>query len=785
MNTEIEQQVDTLYQQAFTLHQQGRLDEARVAYVRVTQMQPRHAPSFNFLGVIALQTQDPKAAVDLFGRAIDIDPDNAVSHINRGSAYSQLNQHEAAIACYDRAIALETDCDASAYYNRGNALHQLKQYAAAIASYDQALAIGSNLDADAHYSRAAALQALGQLDAAIAGFNEAVALGSAFAAEALFSRGLAQFELCRFEAAIDSFDRAIALDDEYPQAFNSRGATLARLGKFAAAIESYDQALRLEPGYVRALCNRALALACTGDFGGAVAGFDRAIALKPDDADAHANRAISLVELQRFPEALESFDTAIALNSSVRGLHGMRLTLKSQICDWSALDPQLADLVARIERGEPASPPFNFLTLVDSAALQLRVTRNWLQTSQSPAPSPEEPRRLEPGRVEPGLLRDAAVRTRERRIRVGYFSADFHEHATLYLMAGLFEMHDRTRFEILIFSFGPESQGPMRTRLLAACDEFIDIRGLSDPEAIRRARAADLDIAVDLKGFTHHARPGIFAARVAPLQVGYLGYPGTVGGAMDYLIADRVLIPDGAERHYAEKIIYLPQSYQVNDDKRAPAQRIFTREELGLPAAGIVFCAFNTAHKIKPAMFDVWMSILRRVEGSVLWLFAEHAEARENLSREAARRGMAVGRLIFAGRVDWPEHLARQRASDLFLDTLPYNAHTTASEALWMGLPVLTCAGDGFAARVAASLLTAVQLPQLIARDLAHYEELAVELATDRSRLSDIKRALLDSIPTAPLFDTRRTTADIESGYAQIQARHEARLPPAPIHISP
>jgi predicted O-linked N-acetylglucosamine transferase (SPINDLY family) len=366
---------------------------------------------------------------------------------------------------------------------------------------------------------------------------------------------------------------------------------------------------------------------------------------------------------------------------------------------------------------------------------------------------------------------------------VGYFSADFSNHATLHLLAGLFEHHDRVKFEVTAFSFGPESQDPMRRRLEAAC-EFIDVRERPDREVALLARERQIDIAVDLKGFTQDCRPGIFALRAAPVQVSYLGYPGTLGAPyMDYLIADRVLIPPESAQFYSEKIVYLPDSYQVNDAARVIAERVFSRAELGLPAAGFVYCCFNNNYKITPATFDGWMRILRQVPGSVLWLLEDNAGAAGNLRAAAEARGVSAARLVFAPRLPVADHLARQRAGDLFLDTLPCNAHTTASDALWAGLPLLTCLGESFAGRVAGSLLAAVGLSELITGSQAEYEALAVGLARDPGRLAGIRTRLAAQRLTAPLFNTELTTRRLEAAYEALVERHRAGLVPG--HMSP
>jgi predicted O-linked N-acetylglucosamine transferase (SPINDLY family) len=376
-------------------------------------------------------------------------------------------------------------------------------------------------------------------------------------------------------------------------------------------------------------------------------------------------------------------------------------------------------------------------------------------------------------------------RYRYDRIRVAYLSADFHSHATAYLAAGLFEAHDRSRFETVAISFGPDDSSEMRGRLKGAFDRFIDVRDKSDHAAATLLNEMEIDIAVDLKGFTQDARPGILAYRPAPVQVNYLGHPGTMGARyIDYLIADRRIVPEGHERHYREKIVCLPDSYQANDRKRRIAERTPTRAEEGLPDTGVVFCSFNGSFKITPEVFDIWMRLLKSAEGSVLWLLDDNPTAVRNLKREAEARGVPAQHLVFAPRRPLDVHLARHRLADLFLDTLPCNAHTTASDALWAGLPVLACTGNTFAGRVAASLLFAVGLPELITDSLSSYEAMAMKLALDPTELAQLKAKLAAQRNTAALFDTERFTRDLESAYVTMWERSQRGMPPESFSVA-
>jgi predicted O-linked N-acetylglucosamine transferase (SPINDLY family) len=499
----------------------------------------------------------------------------------------------------------------------------------------------------------------------------------------------------------------------------------------------------------------------------AVASYDRLIALQPADARAHHNRGNALFMLGRHEDAIAGYDRAIALDPNLPSARAQRLHARMHIADWRDFGPEVARLTARIERGEAASNPFAVLALCDCAARQMQAAGNWVREKCPPE----------------AALGALPAPSRRERLRVGYFSAEFHDHATASLTAELFERHDRSRLELIGFSFGPDTKDELRRRVAAAFDRFLDVRGRSDEDIARLARATGIDVAVDLGGFTRGGRPGIFARRAAPVQVSYLGYLGTMSASyMDYLIADEAIIPESHRRHYSEKIVYLP-SYQVNDSRRRIADRRFTRDESGLPPEGFVFCCLNATYKITPGTFDRWMRILRRVPASVLWLLGGSGSVEGNLRREARARGIAPERLVFAVKLPAPEYLARYRTADLFLDTLPYNAGTTASDALWAGLPVLTCTGETFASRVGASLLRAAGLPELIATTEEEYERLAVELAGNPSLLAGIQSKLAGAARTSPLFDAALSTRHLEAAYARMYERYLAGLPPEHIRL--
>jgi protein O-GlcNAc transferase len=759
--------IDAQLERAVALHREGRLAEARVNYEAVLRVQPRTLRAVRLLGGILMQTGRADLAVDLLTRALLSDPQDVGLYIMCGAAQLELGEYQAVVASSERAIALKADAT-DAHFNRGNALLQLQRYEAAIASFDRVLAVDAR-NPWAWNNRGIALYELERHADAIESYDRALALAPDNA-DAHYNRGNALRGLKRWEAAVADYEAAISRNSNYESAHLNRGTTLLDLKRHREAIESYDRVIAINPRNTEAHSNRGAALFRSGRAEAALESFDRVIALNPDLADAHFNRGNALRELKQYALAVESYDRAISKGSSGTGLLGLRLNSKTQICDWGGLDAGIESLAAAILRGEPASDPFFVLSLSDSARLQRDAAEVWVRAT------------VPPGEDSPIVSRSK----RPGKIRVGYFSNDFRDHPVAILSAGLFECHDRSAFEVTAFALGPAARDAMRLRLERGFDRFIELGSMSDSEGARLTRSMEIDIAVDLSGFTAGARPGIFAARAAPLQVAFLGYTGTMGASfIDYLLADHTIIPADHRCHYTEKIVYLPQCFQVNDSKRQMSGKVFSRADLGLPASAFVFCCFNNTSKIMPGSFDSWMRILAQVDDSVLWLLEDNAQAANNLRREAVARGVSGERLIFARRAPLPEHLARHRCADLFLDSLPYNAHTTASDALWAGLPVLTRLGGAFSGRVAASLLRAIDLPELITSTREQYEKLAVELATDPQRLERVKRRLAENRLTKPLFDTRLFARGIESAYRTIFERYHAGLPAAHIGAGP
>lgn len=539
----------------------------------------------------------------------------------------------------------------------------------------------------------------------------------------------------------------------HPDLANARlalGVALVRQSRREEALAQFIEASRLDPASAEASTNAGNVLAELGRHAEAVAFLERAVASQPGLADAHFNLGIACQHLKRHGEAASHLQHALELSPRMPYALGQRLWNEMAMCRWDGIEAGIAELRQQVLEGVPASP-FTFLAFVDSPAEQRRCAERHVAQTLPARPAP--------------LWR--GERYRHERLRLAYLSADFHEHATAQLMAGLFERHDRARFEVFGISYGPDDGSPMRARLQRAFEHFVEVRSLPDAQVARLLREREVDIAIDLKGHTTDARIGILAHRPAPLQLAWLGFPGTTGaGFVDCVLADRVALPEAERDAWSEEVVYLPDCYQPNDAGRAIAPHTGTR-----PAAGFVFCCFNNSYKITPAMFSVWMRLLAAVPGSVLWLLEDNPQARGNLGREAAARGIDPARLVFAPRLPLAAHLARHRLADLFLDTLPYNAHTGASDALWAGLPLVTCSGNAFAGRVAASLLQAVGLPELVTHSLSEYEALALALARDPSRLGSLRARLAVNRREAPLFDTARFCRQLEATLLDLRAR--------------
>lgn len=706
---------------------EGKLDEASISYREAIAANPQDADAYLNLGFVLSEQQRYQEAEEALQQSLEVNPAQADAFYTLGIVAKKQGNIGVAIENFVRVLDLKRDFQI-VYGDLCQMLLECGQIERAKEIVLNGIAAFPQL-ADLHAQLGSLHAYENNLAGAINCFQRALEL-SPDNAQCHSRLGYVFRKSNRFEDAVASYDNLVALNPDSAEAFNDRGIALGELGRHEDALASFQQALVLEPRHANALANLGEMLGCLRRHGDAAAAFARLIDIEPE-----------------YPGAI-----------------GALLYSKRYSCDWSQYEPDLARLNSAVMQGKKAIEPFTLLAATESAAALLRCAQTHAAEVCPPSDKP-----LWRGR-----------RYAHDKIRVAYLSADFHDHATAYLMAELFERHDHERFEVVALSFGPDSQGAMRQRLLGSFDRFIDVRTRSDREAASLLAEMEIDIAVDLKGFTMDGRPGILAQRPAPVQVNYLGFPGSMGvDYVDYILADRYVIPVGHEGFYSEKVVWLPDSYQANDAQRKIAKTTPTRTECGLPASGFVFCCFNNNYKITPDVFDVWMRLLAKLAGSVLWLLEDNAAVSRNLRSEAVRRGITPERLVFAPRLDLDKHLARHRLADLFLDTLPYNAHTTASDALWAGLPVLTCMGTTFPGRVAASLLNAVGLPELITESLADYEALALKLATRPALLSDIRARLSRNRSEYPLFNAKRFCSHIESAYTLMWERHQRGDPPA------
>jgi predicted O-linked N-acetylglucosamine transferase (SPINDLY family) len=673
----------------------------------------------------------------------------------------QQGSPQEALQILERALALHADV-AIILTERGNVLQSIGLFSDAVANYDTALLHQPGLLA-ALINRSNALRAMGRLADALEAIETALRARPEFP-EALNNRGNVLRDLGDLPAALASFDAALTLKPDFLLAHCNRGQTLLDLKCPTDALASFEVVLRDAPEDPEALFGRGSSLLQLHErLEQAAADFTRAGELGIERVETLVGKASALAQLQRHGEAAECLSEVLALAPDRAYARGSFMFSRLQACQWQDLVPLTERLLALVRAGARATHPMSLLSLTDAPELQLACARSFV-------------RDLFPGNLALGPCRFRALDRDPnhdgdddrdgRRLRVAYVSADFRDHPVSHLLVGVLERHDRRHFEVFGISLRRPQNTPFEQRVRAAFDRFIDVGERSDREIAQLLRELQIDIAVDLMGLTDGLRLGVFAHRAAPVQVSYLGYAGTSGAPyMDFILADEIVIPSAQERHYSERVVRLPNCYLPNDDRRGVGL-VPTRAEAGLPPTGLVFCAFTNAYKINPPMFDLWMRLLRAVPDSVLWLRTLTGEARENLRREAQARSVEPDRLVFALRVEsMAEHLARHSLADLYLDTLPYNAHSTACDALWAGVPVLTCAGTGFASRVAASALTAVGLPELVTSSLEEYERVALDLARRPERLRELRSRLARHRSRAPLFDTSGYCSHLETAY--------------------
>ncbi|MEJ1964393.1 MAG: tetratricopeptide repeat protein [Gammaproteobacteria bacterium] len=789
------QAVAAQVQRAMQLHRQGSLREAASICETVLRQEEGNFDALHLLGVIHLQSGMLDTGLGLVEKAIAQRPGEAMAHLSKGNALLSLERPQAALEAYDLALGLQPQ-SAVIHNNRGNALLALERADEAQASFDRALQLDPN-HVSAHVNCGNVLIMLGRADDAIVALDRAIQLDPRNAA-AHCNRGRALLSLERATEALVSHDRALALNPRLVEGWTNKGNTLLELNHPAEALACYERALQLRPGYFNARHNVGQALLGLRRPADALAAIDAVLETAPHDPKALLNRGLALLHLGRKEEAAEHLRSALAVvpdqpdmlsalaNAQMSaGRHadaeqtftrllgvkpgydyapGSLCEMLLQRCNWRELAGWEPATLAAVRAGQRAAPPFTLLALRSDPADQASCARAFVE------------------RVAPLAMQRSSLRGyRHNRIRLAYVSADFREHPVANQIVRLLETHDRSRFEVICVALERQDGSDVAKRVRAGCDRFLDVAHMTEQAIAELLRGFEADIAIDLSGHTFGGRTAVFAHRAAPVQVNYLGYPGTLATAChDYIVADPWVIPEGHEAHYMERIATLPHSYQPCDPRIEAAKCSITRSEAGLPADAFVYCNFNNRFKIHPEIFDVWMRILSRVPGAVLWLGESARAVEANLRSAALARGVDPERLLFAERMDSrDQHIARYQLADLFLDTLPFNAHATASDALWAGLPLLTCVGRGFAGRVAAGMLSAVALPELISRDLHEYEEKAVALARRDSELSELRARLVGGRGTHPLFDLDRYRRNLEQAYERMTAEVNAGRPPS------
>jgi len=588
--------------------------------------------------------------------------------------------------------------------------------------------------------------------------------------EALLNLGLIEKECGNLIGATDYFNQAIELNQNHVEAYLNIGATLKDLRHYSEALSAYEKALSIKSDYAEAWCNKGFLYSHLQRYSEASSAYEKALSIKPDYAEAWFHKGALYGELKRYSEALSAYEKALQIKPDLDYLLGQYIHTKLLIANWDKLEPMISSLIKQIQSGLKVSAPFNVLSALDLSDIHLRASKIWIND-----------------RYPPNFLLPKINKIMHQKIRIGYFSADFGNHPVSLLTSELFKLHSRDTFKVVAFSL--KNAGPndlIRKHLIGNFDQFVDVEHKSDLEIAELSRGMGIDIAIDLGGHTQGSRTGIFSYRAAPIQVNYLGYPGSMGAEyIDYLIADKTLIPEQDRINYQEKIVYLPNTYIIDDRDRRVGHKRFERKDFGLPDCGIVFCAFNSAYKFNQRMLESWSRILLKTRDSVLWISENNAVFRENLLNTFSSLGINSDRIVFATRLETPEdHLARHQLADLFLDTSPYNAHTTALDSLKSGLPVLTLMGEGFAGRVGASVVNAIGLPDLVTYSHEEYELKAIALTSIPEELNKIKARLKTNFDTKPLFNSPLFTAHIEAAYIKMYERYQADLGPDHILIN-
>ena len=702
----------------------------------------------NLYGVALMKIGKYQEARQSFLNAIRLNSNAPDIYFNLGVLNRATNEYNEAISFYSKCLEINEQY-ANAFFNRGNVyLDDLSDYKNAISDYQQFIRLIPN-NPYGYYNLGKALSLLNRHDEAIIHYEKAITLKPDYA-EAYVNCGLALSFLNRHDEAIICYEKAITLKPDYAEAYVNCGSALSLLNRHDEAIICCEKAITLKPDYAEAYFNFGKALNLSNRHNGAIIYYEKAIALKPDYAEAYVNCGSVLGLLNRHDEALIHYEKAIAFAPDYDYLPGWIMHSKQHALDWNGYDDLRENIIKGTASLKNSSHPFIILSMTDDLKIQ-KISAEVFSKAQT------------------GQLKNSKIipmKYGHKKIKIGYFSADFHNHATMHLIAEMLESHNKEKFEIIGFSYGIDVRDDWSERARKSFDGFYNVFNMNDERVADLSRQLEIDIAIELKGYTQESRPAIFFYKAAPIQINYLGYPGTLGAEyIDYIIADKNLIPENKKVFYTENIIYLPGCYQPNCAKRDIDKTKISRKEFGLPEDAFIYCAFNNAYKITPQTLLSWAKILSKVTNSVIWVLSDSENTNENILREFNAKGIDSQRIIFAKRMPIEKHLARLQLADLFLDTFPYNAHTTASDALRVGLPVLTMMGQSFASRVASSLLKQLELTELITENEKDYESIAIQLGSNIKNFNSIKDKVSNNLQKTDLFNPKVITTNIELAF--------------------
>ncbi len=747
--------VDGAFDEAMTHFNAGRIDQADKLCTAIMHAAPNHVGAINLLAMIAQKVNRHDLAASLLRRAVAIAPKDPFLHFGLGNAEAELGRLADSRACYRQAIAIKPDFP-EAHFNLGNNLWDQGEHGSALEHMRQATTLKKDFY-QAHFNLGNMLQSQGEIKAAATSYQNAIAAQADFA-PAHCNLGKLMTDLGRLDEAVAHLKKAITINHDYSDALNNLGIATGLQGRSDEAVESYRRAIAAKPDYTEAYCNLAQELRDQNRFDAAIACLYRALAIKPAAAAIHYALGNAHMANNDPEAALAAFEAAYERDPSRADALAEALHIRLHLCLWDGFDARWQKLVNLLHDKPQRISPFLFSSLPASPTEQKKCAADFIS--------------LKVARQEPMSATAAHSPTPEKLV-IGYLSADFNDHAVAYLVAEILELHDRKRFSIIAYSYGRNDGGNMRQRISAACDRFVDIAVMDHDTAARQIVTDGVHILVDLTGLTKGGRLDILSRHPAPIQINWLGYPGTMGaGFMDYIISDPFITTPELEVNFSEKVARLPHCYQPNDRRRIIALKTPGRRECGLPATGLVFANFNQSYKITPEMFAVWMRLLREVDDAVLWLLESHPKAMKNLRSHAEAAAVDGSRLIFAPKLPLARHLARFRIVDLVVDTFPYTSHTTGSDALWAGCPLVTRSGDTFASRVAGSLLVNVGLAELITNSNEEYASLIMSLARNPQRLTLLRQKLAENLPDSPLLDSPGFCKNLEKLYATMWHSH-------------